>query len=178
MFNDITGAKRIQDAKNDFVDWQIQQTEKKNQASADFRRQLEQNAINDKYENQLKNATEEILKLKNKNKKLEELLSRPLKEIAQENAEFKENYEILIEAQKEIIADWILSQKAYKETAMILGMQLGKTPEEIKKMAESNEDVVLNNNSTIDDGNNASSSKTLSNHAAKIIDMRKKNVKK
>jgi len=142
------------------------------------RNEFDQNEKNRSHEEQMKNAAAQIVELKNKNKKLEELLSRPLKEIAQEHAEFKENYDILIEAQKEIIADWILSQKAYKETAMILGIQVGKTPEEVKKMAEINEDVVLNNKSNIDNGNNAASSKTLSNHASKILDMRKKNIKK
>lgn len=132
----------------------------------------------DQYQKE-KSFTDEILALKNRNQELENLLSRPLKQIAQEHPAFKNNYEALInaykEVQDEILADWILGQKAYKETAMQLGIQLGKTPEEIKKIASQNVNAVLENKT--EHGNNASSSKTLSENAAAIIAMRKKDGK-
>lgn len=125
----------------------------------------------------LRKATDEIIALKNRNQELENLLSRPLKQIAQEHPEFKDNYEAVInaykEAQDEILADWVLSQKAYKETAMLLGFQVGKAPEEVVKMADQQRDTVLNNQS--EHGNNASTSPLLSRHAEAIIAMRKKN---
>lgn len=127
------------------------------------------------HEREIKNATDEILALKNRNQELENLLSRPLKQIAQEHPAFKNNYEALIEAQNEILADWILGQKAYKETAIQLGIQVGKTPEEIKKIASQNVNAVLENKT--EHGNNASSSKTLSENAAAIIAIRKKDGK-
>lgn len=131
------------------------------------------------HEREIKNATDEILALKNRNQELENLLSRPLKQIAQEHPAFKNNYEALInaykEVQDEILAGWILSQKAYKETAMQVGIEAGKTPEEIKEMAKKNEEVVLNNQSEIDQGNNASTSKILTENLSAIIAIRKKN---
>lgn len=132
----------------------------------------------DQYQKE-KSFTDEILALKNRNQELENLLSRPLKQIAQEHPAFKNNYEALInaykEVQDEILAGWILSQKAYKETAMQVGIEAGKTPEEIKEMAKKNEEVVLNNQSEIDQGNNASTSKILTENLSAIIANRKKN---
>ena len=128
----------------------------------------------DQYQKE-KSFTDEILALKNRNQELENLLSRPLKQIAQEHPAFKNNYEALIEAQNEILADWILGQKAYRETAMQLGLQLGKTPEEIKNQFSQNVNSVLENKT--EHGNNASSSKTLSENAAAIIAIRKKDGK-
>lgn len=130
----------------------------------------------DQYQKE-QSAASEIIALKNKVTELENLLARPLKQIAQEHPEFKKNYDVLVgaykEAQEESLAKWILSQKAYRETAMLLGLQVGKTPEEVVNMAEKNKDVVLNNQSEL--GNNASSSPLLQDNAAAIIAMRKKN---
>jgi len=131
------------------------------------------------HERELKKAADEIIALKNRNQELENLLSRPLKQIAQEHPEFKKNYDVVIsaykEAQDEILAGWILSQKAYKETAMQIGIEVGKTPQEIKEIANKNEEVVLNNQSEIDSGNNASTSKILTDNLSAIIAKRKKN---
>lgn len=55
------------------------------------------------------------------------LLARPMAEIAAVNDSFKDTYE----KQQELLGNWMVSQKAFKETAIKLGVQLGKTSEEI-----------------------------------------------
>lgn len=55
------------------------------------------------------------------------LLSKPMLEIAMVNGDFRGTYE----KQQELLGNWMVSQKAFKEVAIKLGAQLGKTPEEI-----------------------------------------------
>ena len=48
-------------------------------------------------------------------------------EIAAKNGRFRETYD----KQQEMLADWIVSQRAFKELAMKYGALAGKTPEQI-----------------------------------------------
>ena len=96
------------------------------------------------------------------------LLSRPMQEIAQVNGDFKKAYD----DQQELLATWIMGQKAYKETAEQLGLQLNKTPEEVTELARKNVVSVLENKTL--HGNDASESPTLNNYAEKILEIRKK----
>lgn len=118
-----------------------------------------------------KDTAAEILALKNKVKAYEELLSRPMKDIAQANDDFKKTYD----QQQQMLAEWIMGQKAYRETAMQLGMSLDLTTEQVQKMAAPNYTAVLENRTQ--HGNDASSSSTLSAHASAILALRKKNGK-
>lgn len=118
-----------------------------------------------------KATADEILALKNKIKSYEDLLSRPMKEIAQANDDFKKTYD----HQQQMLAEWIMGQKAYRETAMQLGMSLDLTTEQVQKMAAPNYTAVLENRT--EHGNNASSSPTLAAHASAILALRKKNGK-
>lgn len=77
------------------------------------------------------------------------LLSKPMAEIAQYNGDFKAAYE----TQRELLAGWIVNQKAFKEAAIDLGMQAGKTKEEVMDLAIEAKESVLNN--TTNHGNNA-----------------------
>lgn len=113
----------------------------------------------------------EILALKNKVKAYEELLSRPMKEIAKINSEFKKTYE----QEQNVLAQWILGQRAYKETAIQLGMSLDMTAEQVQKMAAPNFTAVLEDRTQ--HGNDASTNPTLATHAAAILALRKKNGK-
>jgi len=100
-----------------------------------------------------------------------QLLASPLHEIAKANGSFKQTYD----AQQQLLAEWIMGQKAFKETAMQLGIQVGKTPEEIQQIATQNANAVLENRT--EHGNNSTTSPLLAEHAATILAIRKKNGK-
>ncbi len=111
---------------------------------------------------------DEKAELEIQNEFYRKLLSRPMKEIADASGDFKKTYE----EQQMLLADWIMKQKAYRETAMQLGMELGKTPDQVKDMAIGNIDSVLENRTQFD--NNATTNPVLSSHAAAILAIRKK----
>lgn len=63
----------------------------------------------------------------------EALLAKPFHEIASQNGNFKETYE----AQMELMADWMVSQKAFKELAIEFGFDAhGYTPEQVWEMGQ------------------------------------------
>lgn len=57
------------------------------------------------------------------------LLSRPFSEIAKYNVDFAKAFEV----QQQIMSDWILSQKAYKDLALDLGFQMGIPLTDVEK---------------------------------------------
>lgn len=113
----------------------------------------------------------EAKNLKEENKMYRELLSRPMRDIAEVSGDFRKTY---FEQQK-MIAEWIMAQRAWKETATQLGIQVGKTPEELQKTTTENANAILEDRS--EHGNNASSIPLLSEYAATILAIRKKNGK-
>ena len=58
-----------------------------------------------------------------------QLLSKPMEEIAAQNGDFKATFE----KQQEIIADWIVSQKAFRELAIDLGEEFGVSKETMRE---------------------------------------------
>jgi hypothetical protein len=94
-----------------------------------------------------------------------------MKDIAEINGDFKKTYEM----QQQLLAEWIMGQKAYRETAMQLGMALDMTPEQVQKVAAPNYTAVLENKTKF--GNDGNESATLAQHAATILAIRKKNGK-
>ena len=83
------------------------------------------------------------MKYKEEAEYYQKLLAKPMDEIAKANRSFKETYE----AQMELLADWMVSQKAFKELAIQFGVEKGLTPDEIRDMGIKKEsDVLLNNN--------------------------------
>ena len=56
-----------------------------------------------------------------------DLLAKPMHEIANSNENFKKTYHL----QQELLANWMVSQRAFKELAIDLGLDLGKLKEEI-----------------------------------------------
>ncbi|WP_254226149.1 hypothetical protein [Burkholderia multivorans] len=68
-----------------------------------------------------------------------DLLSKPFAEIAAQDGRFRETYE----KQQEMLADWIASQRAFRELAMKYGKLAGKTPEEIKAEGLATEAIIL-----------------------------------
>ena len=114
---------------------------------------------------------DEKAELEIQNEFYRKLLSRPMKEIAEVSGDFKKTYDL----QQQMLAEWILAQRAYRETAMQLGLQVGKSPEEVQKIATQNANAVLENRT--EHANNSTTSPLLAQHAAAILEIRKKNGK-
>lgn len=110
-----------------------------------------------------KNLQENNARLQSEKQFFEHLLSLPMKEIAEKNENFKATYE----AQQLVLAKWILSQKAYQETAVQMGINAGKTTQEIEDMYKNNVVSVLAN--TTKHGNNAIVSPVLKENITKLI---------
>ncbi len=64
------------------------------------------------------------------NQEYENLLSQPMHIIAEKNQNFKEAYE----EQQTLLADWMVSQKAFKELAIQFGLEKGLEVEEVIEM--------------------------------------------
>ena len=83
------------------------------------------------------------MKYKEEAEYYQKLLAKPMDEIAKANRSFKETYE----AQMDLLAEWMVSQKAFKELAIQFGIEKGLTPDEIRDMGiKKKSDVLLNNN--------------------------------
>lgn len=109
------------------------------------------------------NLEKNNVKLESEKQFFENLLSLPMKEIAEKSEHFKETYE----AQQLVLAKWILSQKAYAETALQIGVQSGKSPEEVDALYKDNISSVLAN--ATQHGNNAVTNPVLKENVNKII---------
>ncbi|RYH68102.1 MAG: hypothetical protein EON54_02880 [Alcaligenaceae bacterium] len=87
-----------------------------------------------------RNLFKEGMEYKNQTQYYKSLLAKPMVEIAEENHDFKAAYE----AQMELLADWMVSQKAFKELAIQFGIEKGLTSDEVKKMGQNKKLDVLN----------------------------------
>ncbi|WP_419204159.1 hypothetical protein [Bordetella trematum] len=85
----------------------------------------------------------------NELREYEELLARPLHEIAARHGAFRERWE----EQQLLLAGWMVSQRAFKDLAMKYGTKSGKTPEEIQNELDIAQDKVLNNNADFSQNN-------------------------
>jgi hypothetical protein len=90
------------------------------------------------------------------------LLSKPMAEIAEHDKNFKE----MFDKQQEMLATWMINQRAMKEVAMILGKELGKTEDEVIKLAKQATKDVLNGETK--HGNNAEDMKFVKPYIEKI----------
>ena len=79
-----------------------------------------------------------------------ELLSKPMEEIAAANGDFKATFE----KQQEIIADWIVSQKAFRELALELSEEIGMSREDLREKFTEKKKAVLNNETKFDNNAN------------------------
>ncbi len=95
------------------------------------------------------------------------LLSRPFQEIAAQNGNFKETYE----AQMELMADWMVSQKAFKELAIEFGFNAhGYTPEQVIEMGYDKDIDVLEDKNDPSHGTNAGNGSTIGPRKEKLIE--------
>lgn len=109
---------------------------------------------------QLQQANE---KLERDNAFLESLFTLPLHEMAEKNPHFKASHD----AEQLALAKWILSQKAYAETASAIGMAAGKSEEEILAIYKDSISSVLANVTKY--GNDAIGNPVLKANAHKVI---------
>lgn len=70
--------------------------------------------------------------------------------------------------QQEILADWIVSQKAFKDLAIQFGSQIGVDTEEVKEMGMKKKLDVLENKNKPTHGTNADGSSLVVNLAEKL----------
>ncbi len=81
----------------------------------------------------------------------EKLLTQPLNVIAQHNTTFSQNYR----EEKELLANWMVSQKAMRELAIQAGLALGLTKEDVSQLGLVSKINVLLNKNDPSIGNNA-----------------------
>lgn len=88
------------------------------------------------------NATKEKIKsLEAEVEYYKNLLSKPMREIAEVNQDFEATYDM----QQAIIGEWMVSQRAFRELSIKLGLQQGMTIKDVIYEGISNESKVLNN---------------------------------
>ena len=134
--------------------------------------QMKGAAISDSQVKRLKN---ELAEQQEKTKKAEQeteyyknLLSQPMYVIAANNNDFKKTYEI----QQELLADWMVSQRAFKELAIGLGLSIGRTKEDVIAEGMANEVQVLNNQTK--HGNNAEDNTFINKYSERLKEKLKK----
>ena len=86
-------------------------------------------------------------------------------EIAQQYGNFKQTYE----KQMEIMADWMVSQKAFKELAIEFGFDDGLQPEEVIQMGADKKIDVLEDKHDESHNTNVGDSTIINPHRDKLI---------
>lgn len=102
--------------------------------------------------------------------KYESLLAQPMGIIAEKNADFKKTYE----EQQTILADWMVSQKAFKELAIEFGFDKGYTPEQVKAMGLDKEVDVLEDKNDPSHGTNVGDSTIIGPRREALLDKAQK----
>ena len=110
------------------------------------------------------------IKYKEEAEYYKKLLAKPMAEIAEENHDFKNAYE----TQMELLADWMVSQKAFKELAIQFGIEKGLTPNEVIEMGKNKEIDVLENNHDVSHNTNVGDSVYIGPRAEKLKNKIKK----
>lgn len=89
-----------------------------------------------------------IKKLEEENLFYKNLLTKPFKEIADIDNNFKETYY----EQQTKLGEWMVSQRAFKELAIKLGLDAGMTKDDVMTAHSKNKEKVINNQT--EHGNN------------------------
>ncbi len=94
-----------------------------------------------------------------------QLLAQPMQVIAEHNGDFKKTYE----EQQTLLADWMVSQKAFKELAIQFGSEKGFSPTEVIDIGLDKEiDVLENRNNPSNKTNFSDSAHTKERQVALI----------
>lgn len=104
----------------------------------------------DDLQRRLANTEKESQKNKDDVRNYENLLSKPMYEIAQKHLGFRRAYE----EQQKMIANWMVSQKAFKELAIQFGLEKGMAPDEVIQKGFDMEIDVLENKNNPDHNTN------------------------
>ena len=113
----------------------------------------------DESERKLRESQEEV-------EYYEQLLCKPMLEMARQNGQFKKTYE----EQMTIMADWMVSQKAFKELAIEFGWEKGLEPAQVIDMAIDKEIDVLENKNKESHNTNAGDGNTIAPRKVKLIE--------
>lgn len=100
----------------------------------------------------------------------EELLAQPMHVIAQQHENFKETYE----EQQTILADWMVSQKAFKELAIQFGAEKGLPVQEVIEMGKDKKIDVLEDKNDPSHKTNASDAPEIGQRKEVLADEYKK----
>ena len=119
---------------------------------------------------ELQNLREQVSVLSEDNKYYSKLLAKPMAEIAQANRSFKETYE----AQMDLLAEWMVSQKAFKELAIQFGIEKGLTSDEVIKMGLDKKIDVLENRHDVSHNTNVGDSVYIGPRVEKLKNKLKK----
>ena len=112
-----------------------------------------------------------VMKYKEEAEYYQKLLTKPMAEIAQANRSFKETYE----AQMDLLAEWMVSQKAFKELAIQFGIEKGLTSDEVIKMGRDKEIDVLENRHDVSHNTNVGDSVYIGPRVEKLKNKLKNN---
>ena len=96
----------------------------------------------------------------------EELLAQPMHVIAQQNENFKETYE----EQQTILADWMVSQKAFKELAVQFGAEKGYTTEQVIEMGLDKKIDVLEDKNDPSHNTNVGDATLIGNRKEQLVE--------
>jgi len=96
----------------------------------------------------------------------ESLLSQPMHIIAEQNANFKETYE----EQQTLLADWMVSQKAFKELAIQFGVEKGFQPSEVIEMGLDKKIDVLEDRNDPSHNTNVGDATLIGNRKESLIE--------
>jgi len=96
----------------------------------------------------------------------ESLLSQPMHIIAQQNENFKETYE----EQQTLLADWMVSQKAFKELAIQFGAEKGLDPNEVIDMGLDKKIDVLEDRNDPSHNTNVGDATLIGNRKESLIE--------
>ena len=110
------------------------------------------------------------IKYKEEAEYYKKLLAKPMAEIAQANRSFKETYE----AQMDLLAEWMVSQKAFKELAIQFGIEKGLTSDEVIKMGLDKKIDVLENRHDVSHNTNVGDSVYIGPRVEKLKNKLKK----
>ncbi len=119
---------------------------------------------------EIENLRERNQILEDDNEYYKKLLAKPMAEIAAENHQFKETYE----QQMELLAGWMVSQKAFKELAIQFGIEKGLTSDEVVEMGKNKKMDVLENKHEEQHNTNVSDSLFLVDRKDVLIERVKK----
>ena len=110
------------------------------------------------------------MKYKEEAEYYQKLLAKPMDEIAKANRSFKETYE----AQMDLLAEWMVSQKAFKELAIQFGIEKGLTSDEVIKMGLDKKIDVLENRHDVSHNTNVGDSVYIGPRVEKLKNKLKK----